>query len=444
MSEPKPSTKPPTHIEVFYDVRDGAYWYQLNGRYITLKKSELFMQITKKFNITHKGNPVENLSPLDWIVANSREHRQIDYAGGLAGHRIGLFKDGSGRQYLVTDEPRGVFDDLPKKFDAPDFFMEFVTELLPGEQADYFFHWLAIALRSLRKGDFRPGQVVVLAGPVQCGKSLLQNIITEVLGGRSASPMRYMMEETTFNRDLAGAEHWPIEEPKTSTDTRTRIQFGNSIKECFNNRDFSIHAKGKEAITLPIWRRGTISLNNDPELLMVLPPLNGSVDDKLMLFNCVTAKTVLEPFVVNGEQDRQAIWKTILDEVPRIRAWLLANFKTVPKGKRDNRFGIVAYHHPELRKELEAFTAEVRLLNIIDEGFFTGSDARIERVGRAMKLEQELRKSDVGFEADKMLRYANQFGSLLGKLFKLHPERISKEVDDGYTTWTIKPPLKKD
>jgi len=442
MSDTKLSTKPPTHIEVYYDVRDGAYWYQLNGRYITLKKSELFMQITKKFNITHKGNPLENLSPLDWIVANAREHRQIDYAGGLAGHRIGLFKDGSGRQYLVTDEPRGVFDDLPKKFEDPDFFKEFVTELLPGEQADYFFHWLAIALRSLRKSDFRPGQVVVLAGPVQCGKSLLQNIITEVLGGRSASPMRYMMEDTTFNRDLAGAEHWPIEEPKTSTDTRTRIQFGNSIKECFNNRDFSIHAKGKEAITLPIWRRGTISLNNDPELLMVLPPLNGSVDDKLMLFNCATATTVLEPFVMNGEQDRQAIWKTILDEVPRIRAWLLANFKTVPKGRRDNRFGIVAYHHPELRKELEAFTAEMRLLNIIDEGFFADDNA--PRTGRAMKLEQELRKSEVGFEADKMLRYANQFGSLLGKLLKLHPERISKEVDDGYTTWTIKPPLKKD
>lgn len=444
MSEPKLASKVPDYIEVFYDVRDGAYWYRLNGRYITLKKSELFMQITKQYNITHKGNPLENLSPLDWIVANAREHRQIDYAGGLAGHRIGLFKDGSGRQYLVTDEAKGVFDEMPKKFELPDFFMEFVAELLPGEQADYFFHWLAIALRSLRKGDFRPGQVCIFAGPVQCGKSLLQNIITEVLGGRSASPMRYMMEETTFNRDLGGAEHWPIEEPKTSTDTRTRVQFGNSIKECFNNRDFSIHAKGKEAITLPIARRGTISLNNDPELLMVLPPLNGSVDDKLMLFNCAVVKKALEPFTINGEQDRQKIWKTILDEVPRIRAWLLANFKSVPKGKRDNRFGIVAYHHPELREELEAFTPEVRLLNIIDEGFFTGADAGIERVGRAMKLEQELRKSEVGFEADKMLRFANQFGSLLGKLLKHQPERVSKEVNNGYTTWTIKPPLKKD
>ncbi len=437
------TVKPPSHIEVFYDVRDGAYWYQLNGRYLSLKKSDLFLNLKSTHGLSHDGQRFDHLTPLDWVTFNAQHNRQIDYAGSLAGHRVGIFRDGSGRQYLVTDEARGIWN-VPTKFNDPDFFMEFVAELLPDGQADYLFHWLAIALRSLQRGDFKPGQVVVLAGPVQCGKSLLQNIITEIFGGRSASPMRYMMEETTFNRDLAGAEHWQIEEPKTSTDTRTRIQFGNSLKECFNNRDFSIHAKGKEAITLPISRRGTISLNSDPELLMVLPPLNGSVDDKLMLFLCTKVEEVLKPFTVNGEQDRRTLWQTIMAEIPAVRAWLLKNFKTVPKDRRDVRFGIRAYHHPELRKELEAFTAEVRLLNIIDEGFFTGAGATADRVGRAMNLEQQLRATPVGFEADKMLRYANQFGSLLGKLFKLYPERISKEVNDGYTTWTIKPPSKKD
>lgn len=440
----KKTAKPPQIDDLYFDIRDESYWFKVDGAFSPLKKSNLQMEfrvLGLRDDIYHDG-----LRELDWPLWNAMKSKRINYAGSLAGHRIGLFSDGSGKQYLVTDEARGVFDDAAKgfKFREPEFFMEFVSELLPDGQADYLFHWLAIALRSLRKGDFRPGQVVVLAGPVQCGKSLLQYIITEIVGGRSASPMRYMMEDTAFNKDLAGAEHWLIEEPKTSTDTRTRIQFGNAIKECFNNRDFSIHAKGKEAITLPLWRRGTISVNNDPELLMVLPPLNGSVDDKMMLFNCAPVVKALEPFISkDGEQDRLKLWETVLAEVPHIRHWLLTQFKTVPKSRRDNRFGIAAYHHPELRKELEAFTAESRLLNIIDEGFFTGTDATSDRVGRAMKLEQELRKSDVGFEADKMLRYANQFGSLLGKLHKLHPERITKEVSAGYTTWKIKPPAQQ-
>jgi hypothetical protein len=439
MSDSK-AGKPPSHIEVFYDVRDGSYWYQLNGRYLALKKSDLFLNITRTHGITHKSQYFEGLSQLDWIVVNAMNNRQIDYAGSLAGHRVGIFKDGSGREYLVTDEPRGVFDDIPKKFTDPEFFVSFVNELLPGEQSQFLLYWLAIALRSLRNADFRPGQVIVLAGPPQCGKSLLQAMITEILGGRQANPMRYMMEDTAFNKDLAGAEHWPIEEPRTSTDTRTRIQFGNTIKECFNNRDFSIHGKGKEAITLRIFRRGSISINDDPDLLMVLPPLNGSVDDKMMLFKCAYVSESIAFASTGGEQDQTKLWNAFVAEVPSIRAWLLTYCKRVPKRWRDNRFGIVAYHHPELKKELAAFTSEIRLLNILDEAFFDGDGPHEDKEGKAMALENELKKSPGGGEADKLLRYANQFASLLGKLNKIMPERVSKRIKDGFTTWVIHPP----
>lgn len=437
MAQSKPA-KPPFIPDLYFDVRDESYWFKINGTFSPLKKTNIQMEFRTlglRDDIYHDG-----LRELDWPLWDAMKNKRINYAGPLAGHKVGIFADTSGRSFLVTEEARGVFNDPPKKFDDPELFMEFTSELLPEGQADYLYHWLAIALRSLRRGDFRPGQVLVFAGPVQCGKSLLQYIITEIFGGRSSSPMRYMMEDTTFNKDLAGSEHWLIEEPKTGTDTRTRIQFGNAIKECFNNRDFSIHAKGKEAITLPIWRRGTISVNNEPDLLMVLPPLNGSVDDKMMLFNCAPAVESLAQFSKDGEQDRVALWQAVLAEIPAIRAWLLKNYKTVPKAKRDNRFGIAAFHHPTLRKELESFTSEERLLNIIDEAFFSGDGPHQPKQGRAMALERELRASPVGFEADKLLRYANQFASLLGKLARLHPERVSKTIGSGYTTWTINQP----
>jgi hypothetical protein len=437
----KKAAKPPQIPDLYFDVRDESYWFKVNGTFSPLKKTNIQMEFRTlglRDDIYHDG-----LRELDWPLWNAMKNKRINYAGPLAGHRVGTFHDTGGRNYLVTEEARGVFDDLPKKFKDPEFFMEFASELLPDGQADYLFYWLAIALRSLRKGDFRPGQVLVFAGPVQCGKSLMQYIITEIFGGRGASPMRYMMEETTFNKDVAGAEHWFIEEPKTGTDTRTRIQFGNAIKECFNNRDFSIHAKGKEAITLPIWRRGTISVNNDPELLMVLPPLNGSVDDKMMLFNCAPVVETLKEFCKNGDQDRTRLWQTIIGEIPAVRAWLLASFKTVPKSRRDTRFGITAWHHPDLRKDLLSFTSEARLLNIIDEAFFSGAGPHSPMLGRAMELEKKLKDSPFGFEAEKMLRYTGQFGSLLGKIKKLHPERITKEVLDGYTTWIINPPSRK-
>jgi hypothetical protein len=44
-----------------------------------------------------------------------------------------------------------------------------------------------------------------------------------------------------------------------------------------------MHAKHREALTLdPIWRM-TISLNEEPESLQVLPPLDESLEDKIII-----------------------------------------------------------------------------------------------------------------------------------------------------------------
>ena len=366
-------------------------------------------------------------------------------AGALAGHRNGVFSDGSGRKYLVTDEANGVWDKPEKKADEPKFFGAFVKELLAEHgQWELFCTWLALALRSLRNGDFRPGQVVVLAGPAGCGKSLLQALITEILGGRSASPFRYMMELTQFNKDLCGAEHWQIEDPATTTDIRTRRAFGAKLKEATVNRDFSIHAKGKDALTLPLFRRVTISVNDEPENLAVVPPLDPSIEDKVFLFHCAKAEKCFVPFRdKTGEIDRAGTWKAASGEVAAVRAWLLATFKSVPNPMRDDRFGIRAWHHPALRAELVSLAPETRFLQLVDDALFSGDDDGPDSdfVGKSSELEKQLRKSEVAFEVEKVLRYVGACGSYLGKLSKSHGERISKRIaHGGVAIWTIKPP----
>jgi ABC-type iron transport system FetAB ATPase subunit len=58
-----------------------------------------------------------------------------------------------------------------------------------AEQLKYLYGWLKTALECLQTQDFRPGQVVALTGPKDCGKSFVQdNIFTPILGGRSAEP----------------------------------------------------------------------------------------------------------------------------------------------------------------------------------------------------------------------------------------------------------------
>jgi len=446
---------PPDEICVYMDTRDGSFWFKLKGRFINLKKAELKLHFaTLGLREDRYWNGIREI---DWPFWNAMNTRLIDYAGSLGGHRSGIFTDGSGRQFLVTDEAGGVWDDLvPATSPAPKFFRAFVSELLPDGQADYFFYWLAIALRSLRRGDFQPGQVLIFAGPHRCGKSLLQSIVTEVLGGRVANPSLYLFQKTTFNYDLAGAEHWAIEDPRSTTDMRTRRDFGAALKEATVNRNLAIHRKTKDALSLPIFRRVTISVNDEPENLAVSPPIEPSIEDKMFLFHCDRVNEAFNQFRVvsgtrslltetrnEGELDQAGLWKTVKDEIPLIRAWLLRTFKTVPTELRDDRFGIKAWQHADLLEELSEMSGDVRLLRLIDEVLFKpakGDAPRGEWGGAAIDLEKILRASEFAFEVEKCLKGFGQCGSQLGKLAKKHPERVTKERSGGYTTWKIARP----
>ena len=457
---PKKKDKPPEHVEVFYCVLDGAYWMKLNGRFVPLSGSDLKLQLITRGVQEKIYYPAGegSLDGISWVRWNAQQNRMVDYAGALSGKRAGVFEEG-GKKYLVTEEASDVFADIPKKMPEPELFKAFIQELLPAdadgtEQWVYFCYWLATALRTLRAGEVRPGQVVILTGEARCGKSLNQAFITKILGGRAANPMRYINDKTTFNADLAGAEHWPIEELRTTTDTRTRVSLGESLKELFNNRSFSVHPKNKQAFTINLFRRGSISLNNEPDILKQLPLLNDSINDKLIIFLCAKVRKAFDRFRVvdgtpslleeterDGNLDEQAMMRAFEAEIPAIRSWLLRVFKNVPAHLGDDRFVVKAYHHPELREQLVSFTSEARLLAVADEvlwGDVKLGEPLLTWSGKSSQLEKELSASDYARGIDLILK--SGVGSLLGRLHKTRPERVSKSTSNGYVTWTIKPP----
>ena len=434
-SETKPKARPPRKLppfELFFDSRGGGYFHRIQSRFVALGASDVRLHLLARgFS---KDQYKDGLREIDWPLWNAQMNHLVDYAGGLAGHRVGLFRSTSGKAFLVTDEPPGVWDKIPEHFKKPAWFLHFIQALLPEDQWLFVCHWLRIALESMRRGDFRPGQVLILAGAYQSGKSLLQAIITEILGGRSANPFRYMMDKSQFNYDLAGAEHWMIEDPGCSTDMRTRRAFGAKLKECTVCKDFSIHQKGKDALLLAVFRRVSLSVNDEPENLAVVPPLDSSILDKIFLLLCSRVEI--------GE-DRKAIWDTVLAEVPLIRAWLLRRLPALPADLNDARFGVKAWQHPHLLCALADLSAESRLLALIDHVVFDRAKVGEELsfwTGMALDLEHKLRSSPFYFDVEKLLRYSNACGVYLARLSKAHPDRVSSRVKHGRTVWDIKAP----
>lgn len=412
--------------ELFFDARAGGYWLPLPcGRFLNLDKRDVAV------HLRHAGlNPDEQIGPLNaleksYLVAQTE--RPVDYAGPLAGHAVGAFKTTDGKSVLVTQQAK--IPDMTKLRSAP-FYEKFLDELLGPEQLHHFCLWLMVARKSQLKGDFRPGQMCVFAGPSNCGKSLTQAIVTEFLGGRVGKPYRYMIGETAFNSDVCAAEHWCIEDENASTDIRTRRKFGASLKEATVNQLISVHAKGREAITLPLFRRVTLSCNDEPENLMILPPLDPSIIDKVNLYRCRMAKLPAE---------RSETWERVKKELPTFIAYVMS--LKVPTSMRCARFGVAAYHNADLMEAVSQVAPETRLLALIDqiletEWKHTGNVWS----GTAEELEHHLRKSAFSYAVDRLLTYSSACGTYLARLAQHHPTRFEARKVKGKTQWLIREP----
>lgn len=430
--------------EVYYDVHRKDYYIKNNrGDWMPLTESSLRRQL-RALGYSQKVRDGEKLSELETCLNQIQLCFGVDYVGPLAGYEKGLI-DCAGRRILVTRSPNLV-EPVQGQFPILNHMLQGLFE---SEELPYVKGWLKVAYESLRNRRLRPGQVLVLAGERDCGKSLFQNLITEMLGGRVAKPYRYMTGGTDFNSDLFGSEHLMIEDEVASTDLRARRNFGARIKDFTVNEVQSCHAKGREALSLkPFWRV-SISLNDEPENLMILPPLDDSLVDKLMLLRVTRASLPMPTYTL---EERKRFWDTLVAEIPMF-VWHLSEWE-IPEDLKCPRFGIKRFHHPDILATLNEISPENKLLVLIDSYLFKdntvalaygvscGSPALTQPyVSTAEDLELKLKNSlELGYEAKQLLSWTNATGTYLARLAKKFPNRVKNARTSEARLWQVNPP----
>lgn len=433
-----PIQRPPEDAEdlskrttAYYDDSSKDYWIENErGMYMRLSETALkryFKSVGLNDRI-EKGS-LELISQVDARVQETQFKNHVVFAGSLAGMSKGAHEI-EGRLVLVKDSPKLI---EPVGGDFP-LIRQLVSGLLDSEgveQSGYLYGWLKFALECLRCGKNSPGQALVLAGEPQSGKSLLQLIITELLGGRSAKPYQFMMDGTKFNADLFGAEHLMVEDESASTDIRARRHFGAMIKQVTANSRQRMHGKNRDGITLtPFWRI-SISLNNEPENLQVLPPLDDSLKDKMILLK---ARKHPMPMPVSTGAEQEIFWNALKAELPAFVDYLLK--MEIPSANKSDRYGITHFHHPQLLEGLNELSPEHRLLEYIET--FMASHVGLVWIGSATDLENELKGIFDWHELNRLLAGATSLGRYLGRLADRYPERFQQKKSMGHKQWHIR------
>jgi hypothetical protein len=347
---------------------------------------------------------------MDFIRRKSNVHISTP----LAGYGTGIYSF-DGKRVLVTSSPKII---RPKA----DFWPTIASVLggmLGEEQIEYFYGWLKIAYTALATGKLVPGQMVVFAGPKDCGKSFAQNyIVTPILGGRHAKPYQYMTGQTAFNSELFQGEHLIIADEVPATEYKERIAFGASIKNLVAEPSQRYHAKGVDAFMLPPFWRVTLSVNDEPEHLMVLPPLDDSIVDKIHLFK-VTNPGCL-PSDSGEERDKFA--RKIHDELPAF-IYHLVNEHEIRPELRKGRFGIREYINQDVALSVEELSTEAALMAMIEQEIFNSASLAAESgewEGTAGELASRLMSSSssVKLQAERQFKSPIVMGKLLTKLEK--------------------------
>lgn len=371
---------------------------------------------------------------LDRCLVFINERRALDYAGSLAGWSAGVYQMGESR-VLVKDSPR-IIEPGPGDWPTVRGLVEGLLKLPGCDQTPYFYGWLKVAYESLRAGERRHGQALVLVGPSDCGKSRLQHhVITPLLGNRSADPASYMFGRSDFNAELAGAEHLLIEDPPSATDIQSRLYFGERLKAFAVNDASRIHRKNRDAASLPAWWRLSVSLNDDPEKLKVLPPLSPDLRDKLMLLKAQRCEEFWAQF--SAEEDHFAAFRDrIAGELPAFASFLLGY--EIPADIRARRFGVEAFQHPEIWGAVYEAEPESVLCMMIDAVIFAEGRPDAWGWGSSLALEKELKAGEYETEARKLFSYPTACGVYLRKLAGRFPDRFESVHKRTGNLWLIR------
>lgn len=408
--------------DIYYDTSKSCYWSQDGlGGWTPVNEKVALMRLVMRHGCSLSKDKEEGgekiksrYSMADLVLDKIRDVNRVDFAGELAGWAQGPHVICANR-ILIT---RSAILPVPEAGDWNTIRI-YLERFFGPVQLPYVYAWLKTAARAYYLKQDTQSQALILGGAMGIGKSFFQrNILTPILG-RVGKPMQFMSGGSGFNADLIKAEHLMIEDEHGATDWAARKRMAAAIKGFAANKDQRLHAKGKDGIMVTTRHCLSVSLNEETHNLSALPELEDSIAEKLMLFRCQRAFDEEWPGDVGKMPEIQA---AVRAEVKYFLHWLLNEYQ-VPAEISDFRWGVKAYHEPELVDRIDnskPATAAWRLIERFHEVAFNEGKS-VEFVPE--ELQDEL-GNDQRFRerARRLFRFDNALASFLGEINKRHPD----------------------
>jgi hypothetical protein len=404
----------------FMPMKSGEDWREIGER--ELRRS------LKDEGVRQKAGEDERLSEAERVFEYVSNFRTVDFNGPLAGHKAGVHYSKEGLPFIVKGGPKLI---VPKKGDA-----SLIWQILKprfedeeGPQLDYFLLWLRRGVEPLYNGTRRKGPMLILTGPNDCGKSFIQDhIITPIFGGRYFDPTDFFKNDSGFNKHMMASEHLAIGEFAFPLDGASRLMISEKFKKIVANDGQTYHPKGKDAMTMHPHFRLSISINDNPEKLRALPPMNSDLSDKVLLLR--VRGGVAMPMPTNSDMEEAAFAAAVRKALPAFVHELLS--WTPPEDIATGRFGMQVWQHPEIVDSLWEQEPGARFAFLLDKELFPQEERATWQHwgwGKAVQLHEEMTgdQSKHAKQFASVAKHEGAFTQMLGLLFKKESEALARE-----------------
>ena len=186
------------------------------------------------------------------------------------------------------------------------------------------------------------GQAIFLAGDTGRGKTFFSNRIVGALVGGHADASQYLMGKTNFNKDLFHKPFWTVDDALPGDNNQDHKAFSTMVKRVTANNMFEFHAKFRDACQVAWSGRVMVTGNLDADSLRILPDLDTSILDKLLLFKAAPR--------VSHFPEKHQLEAIVRQELPHFAAWLIEYTPPDNVMDADPRYGVARYHHPFLKQ----------------------------------------------------------------------------------------------
>jgi hypothetical protein len=427
--------------DIYFDCPSSKYLVKVGLSYMVYGKASPVQTGLARYLAPEYDEPKDLARAVREAVKNRELDGGVQWHGSIAGHRQGLATDSNNLPILITSEAK---IPQPTPGDAPT-----ITEIVGNAFADptaimVFISWLAGRYKAVRGHVHIPSPMLVLAGEINSGKSLLAWIIAETLGGRTANPYAAWSGGMLWNDDLVGAETMLVDDCIGSTDIRSRRNFGAAFKEAIYPHVIQLRKRNHSSIAVrPVWAV-VVCCNDTPESLQIIPPLDNDLADKVALLHVIGVKLPVDTSTPDGRAELQAL---IRSELPAF-AQQLMDWVT-PEELHDSRSGIKAWRDPILTDAVDAHSPQRRLEDLLEAALtHMGLWGDLPRDMTAADIQGRLEdsQSPVRDQARQLCTWHGAMGSALAKLARSGSDYItlSPNVISGKPLrYTVHPPIFK-